>query len=81
MKNHLRYQKAVLMITGMRNNDCRERVAEALGRVRGVMQVDVSLLRARATVLHEPGCEPDLLMRAVGEAGYSAMLVNECNRT
>ncbi|GEM_PF-2031549 len=61
-----------LLISGMRDNACRERVAEALRRVEGVVDVSVSLLRARAIVLHTASCDKEWLVRAVGNAGYQA---------
>ncbi|MCC6659510.1 MAG: cation transporter [Phycisphaerales bacterium] len=62
------------MITGMCDNRCRERIVRALERVPGIVQVDVSLLRARATVLHERRCEPITLVRTVIEVGYDARM-------
>ncbi len=64
----------VLAISGMRDNACRERVAEALARVDGAVDVSVSLIRARAIVVHGAACPPDALVRAVGDAGYHAAL-------
>ena len=64
----------VLVIMGMRDNLCRERVADALGRVDGVKDVTVSLMRGRAIVEHEPSCEPAQLVWAVVNAGYGAAL-------
>ena len=61
-----------LLISGMRDNACRERVAEALRRVEGVVDVSVSLLRARAVVLHTGSCGRQWLVKAVGSAGYQA---------
>lgn len=63
-----------LLISGMRDNACRERVAEALRRVEGVVDVSVSLLRARAIVLHTASCDREWLVRAVSGAGYQATL-------
>lgn len=63
-----------LLISGMRDNACRERVAEALRRVEGVVDVSVSLLRARAIVLHTAACHSEWLVRAVLDAGYQATL-------
>lgn len=68
----IRAATTVLNVLGMRNNSCRERVADALGRVQGVKEATVSLIRARAIVVHEPTCEPAELVRAVQSAGYVA---------
>lgn len=65
---------ALLMIMGMRNNSCRERVTEVLARVAGVKDVNVSLLRALATVLYESPCDPEQLVLVVVNAGYGAVL-------
>jgi copper chaperone CopZ len=62
----------VLVIVGMRDNGCRERIADALGRVDGVEDVTVSLIRCSATVIHDGACDPAALARAVRQAGYEA---------
>ncbi len=67
--------KTGLLITGMRDNACREAVAEALLAVRGVTEVHVNLYRASATIIHLPPCVPADLTAAVGRAGFGAMLV------
>lgn len=53
---HGALQHTVLLIAGMRGNVCRERMAVALQAVPGVRSVDVSLYRARATIVHDPKC-------------------------
>jgi copper chaperone CopZ len=62
----------VLLIMGMRDNACRERIAAALEAVAGVIDVDVNLHRARAAILHEMCCSADELVRTVVQAGYAA---------
>ena len=62
----------MLLITGMRNNSCRERIAEVLGRVKGVKDVNVNLIRARAVVECVPPCTGERLVNAVMSAGYGA---------
>lgn len=66
--------KTVLLITGMRDNTCRESIVRALSRVGGVKDVSVSLLRANALVTHVPPCRPELLIEAIARAGYAAVL-------
>lgn len=61
-----------MLIMGMRDNACRERVSSALGRIKGVTDVSVSLIRARAIVTHEAPCDELQLVRAVVKAGYGA---------
>lgn len=64
--------RTTLLVTGMRDNTCRERVAAALEAVAGVREVDVNLFRARATVVHTAACGPADLIRALVAAGYGA---------
>lgn len=64
--------RTVLLIAGMRDNACRERLSEVLSGVEGVEEVHVSLLRAIAVVHHHPSCETGALVDAVAHAGYSA---------
>jgi copper chaperone CopZ len=66
--------RTVLVIMGMHDNLCRERVADALRSVAGVDDVSVSLMRARATVDHQPACEPSALVWAVVNAGFGAAM-------
>lgn len=73
--------RTVLLITGMRNNSCREAVAEALSIVSGVREVHVTLYRAWATVTHEASCAPRDLIDAVARAGYTAALGKDGRET
>jgi copper chaperone CopZ len=68
--------KTVLLIIGMRDNSCRECVTGVLERIEGVMDVNVSLLRARAMVMHEPSCGGAELIRELEKAGYGATLAS-----
>ena len=61
----------------MRDNRAREKVADQLERVSGVIQVDVNLYRAQAVIMHSPSCVPSDLVRAVVNAGYLAVLQAE----
>lgn len=70
-------ERRVLLVLGMRDNGCRERVIEILSGVEGVCEVDVSLVRARATVVHEARCEIAALVGALALGGFGAELV-EC---
>lgn len=63
----------VLLIGGMRDNGCREAVVEALTGVPGVLEADVSLFKARATVVFCPPCEREHLVSAVARVGYRAV--------
>jgi copper chaperone CopZ len=64
--------KTVLMIAGMRDNACRQKIIEALEAITGVKDVDVSLYRACATVVHDHHCGAAELMQTVEETGYAA---------
>ncbi|MCL4209449.1 MAG: heavy-metal-associated domain-containing protein [Phycisphaeraceae bacterium] len=63
-----------ILIGGMRDNRCRERLTEALERVRGVHHVEVSLYRGRAIVSHDASCTGEALRRVIEEAGYNASI-------
>jgi|JRYE01.1.fsa_nt_gb Cu+-exporting ATPase len=65
-------QHTVMLIAGMRGNTCRERIAAALQAVPGVRSVDVSLYRARATIVHDRTCDVSELVRATLKTGYNA---------
>jgi len=65
-------KRIVLVIWGMRNNECRERILEVLGQVEGVVQVEVSLIRARALLVCGATCEATRLVETVSAAGYHA---------
>lgn len=64
----------VLMVAGMRDNACRQKIAESLESIVGVKDVDVNLYRSRATIVHEPPCVATDLVRAIERAGYAAEL-------
>lgn len=66
--------RTLLVILGMRSNHCREKLAAALEAVPGVKETHVSLHRANAQIVHEPGCDPAALVAAVERAGFIAMI-------
>jgi copper chaperone CopZ len=66
--------RTVLIIMGMRDNACRERIAKLLAAIDGVQEVDINLHRARARVLHTPPCQPADLVWSIVQAGYGASL-------
>ncbi len=65
--------RTVLLVQGMKDNRCRETVAEALEAVEGVSEVEVNLYRGRAVVVHALTCDPEDLARAVKDLGYWAI--------
>ena len=71
---HPASMRTVIVVMGMRDNACRERVAEALGHVAGVGDVNVSLIRARATIVHAAPCSRADLVRAIVNAGFGAAI-------
>jgi copper chaperone CopZ len=62
--------RTVLMIVGMKGNNCRERLIRYLEAVPGVREAAVSLYRSQAIVSHERTCEVVNLMEAVEGAGF-----------
>jgi copper chaperone CopZ len=65
-------QRTAMIVIGMQDNASRERVVDSLWRVDGVRDVSVSLVRARAVIVHSPDCPPEHLRRAVRDAGFDA---------
>ena len=65
-----------LRITGMSCGHCVQSVKSALGGVRGVAQVDVSLEGKNATVRADDAVADGALVEAVRKVGYAAS-VNE----
>jgi copper chaperone CopZ len=63
-------RRTVILVIGMHDNASRERVVTALEAVSGVQEVDVSLYRARAAVVHSIACDVSALVKAVAEAGF-----------
>ena len=66
--------RTVLMIAGMRDNACRQKIIEALESIEGVKEADVNFYRSSATVVHDAHCAAAELMRTIEEAGYAAEL-------
>lgn len=69
--------RTVMLVSGMRDNACREQIAESLEAVPGVSEVCVTLYRARATVMHTTQCDPKRLIAAIQKCGCSASIVRE----
>lgn len=62
--------RTVLMIAGMHDHHCREKIEAALEAVAGVKDVCVNLYRAQAVVFHERWCKAEGLARIVTDCGY-----------
>lgn len=69
-----RLYRTVLAVMGMRDNACRERLADALTGLEGVEDVDVSLHQARAVIVYREPCVLEALLGAVVRAGFGAAL-------
>ncbi len=69
-------QRTSLVVEGMVCEACRRRVRRALSRIEGVGEVEVDLSQGRATIGWEGrALEPDRLVRAVQELGFTAVLL------
>ena len=67
-------QSIALRITGMTCQHCVMAVTRALRAIPGVRAVDVSLDSGRAIV--SGAADPDLMVRAIEQAGYRALLAD-----
>ncbi len=65
-----------LLVIGMRDNAGREAVVEALSSIVGVVECEVSIFHARATIVHMPPCEVSALVGAVERVGFRASPVS-----
>lgn len=65
-----------MAIMGMRDNSCREHLIEILERLNGVKAVDVSLIRATVTIMHQSLCTVEDLMIAIRRAGLAAEVIS-----
>jgi copper ion binding protein len=63
-----------LSVTGMSCGHCVQSVKSALGAVRGVAHVDVSLEGKNATVRADDAVADGALLEAVRNAGYAASI-------
>jgi copper chaperone CopZ len=66
--------RTALVIMGMRDYRCRDRIVEALEAIAGVRNTDVNLHRALAVVVYRDPCSLEDLIGAVIRAGYNASL-------
>ncbi|HKO87736.1 MAG TPA: heavy metal-associated domain-containing protein [Burkholderiales bacterium] len=63
--------RIVLVVRGMKTSDCARSVASALGLIRGVSKVEVSLQRSRAEVIFDPRkVEPVQFHTAIRAVGF-----------
>jgi len=65
--------RTLLLVSGMRDNHCRECVASVIESMKGVEEVDVNLFRATAAIVHHAACSPEDFVRALSLAGYPAV--------
>ena len=64
--------RTVCLLYGCQCNACCDRIERALGRVKGVRNVDVNLYKATATVEHDESCPCGDLIAAIERVGYLA---------
>lgn len=74
-------KKTVLLISGMRNAGCRDKITSALEATTGAHHVHVSLYRAMATIVHDCRCDAAELIRTVLGVGYGASLAGDAEET
>ena len=67
--------KKTLSIKGMMCNHCRAHAEKALLAVDGVVTADVSLENENATVTLSKDVSDDVLVKAITDAGYEAVVV------
>jgi copper chaperone CopZ len=78
----VKQEKVQLTLSGLHCNNCATKVEKALRSVEGVKDVTVSLEESSAEiVLASAAVKPDLLVRAVADAGYEAEVKNNTNET
>lgn len=69
-----------IKVTGMTCGGCSSNVTKALNVVNGVENVIVSLSHANATVQYDENLtSPDLLKKAIIDAGYGVVLSSDSN--
>ncbi len=73
MKNTV--EQTVLMLFGVSDEEARGKVMRALHRVAGVKEIEVSIYRAEARILHDGRCTPSALEDAVRVSGFAAQRV------
>ena len=66
--------RTVCLLYGCQCNACCGRIERALGRVKGVRNVEVNLYKATATVEHDASCLCEALIDAIKRIGYLAQI-------
>ncbi|MDI1290713.1 MAG: heavy metal-associated domain-containing protein [bacterium] len=64
--------RTVCLLYGCQCNACCDRIERALGRVKGVRNVEVNLYKATATVDHDELCLCEDLIAAIERIGFLA---------
>ena len=70
----LRTTTTTLLVSGLVDNRARDRMVAALSAVSGVRDVQVSLFRSSASVVHLRSCGPGRLVGAIQAAGFDAVV-------
>lgn len=73
--------KQTFTIEGMHCAGCADSVERALTGVDGVEDVSVNLATEKATVTYNGGIPPDVLQRAVEQAGYTLLMKTEADQS
>jgi copper chaperone CopZ len=68
--------RTVLLVAGMRGQHCRDRLTHEIESVAGVLNVEVNLYRARATIFHGGQCGVTELLQAVVRSGCYASVTS-----
>lgn len=61
---------SVYTVKGMTCSGCMNKVTDAVSGVEGVADVDVDISNGEVTVISDAPVDPQLVRRAVTEAGY-----------
>lgn len=70
--------EAVFPVSGMSCAACAARVGQVLRRQQGVADASVNYAASTAGISYDPGvCTPEMLRRAVQEAGYDLLVASE----
>ena len=75
-------EKVQLTLSGVQCNNCATKVEKALRSVEGVKNATVSLEESSAEIiLSSAAVKPEMLVKAVADAGYEAEVRNDANET
>ena len=71
-------QRALMLVHGMRSARCASSVASALGLIRGVSKVEISLQQSEVEIVFDPSkAEPQQFQTAVRAVGFRPEFIEE----